>query len=81
MRGAGAALTLRLEVKRPRAGGPVDLRLLVDGTGFGDGDGGDVVRLAGADPAHVVALGYGEPTQAKPSKTPRTIAATELVLS
>ena len=41
----------------------------------------DVVRLAGADAAHVVALGHGEPTQAKPSKALRTVVATELVLS
>lgn len=70
----------RLEVERLRAGGPVNVRLLVDGTGFGDL--GDVVRLAGADAAHVVALGYGEPTQAKPSKAPRPVAATaEAILS
>ena len=72
-------VTRRLAVERLRAGGPVNIRLLVDGTGFGDL--GDVVRLAGADAAHVVALGYGEPTQAKPSKAPRTVVATELVLS
>ena len=29
----------------------------------------------------VLALGHGEPTQAKPSKAPRPVAATELVLS
>ncbi len=70
----------RLEVERLRAGGPVNVRLLVDGTGFGDL--GDVVRLAGADAAHVVALGYGEPTQAKPSKAPRPLAASaEAILS
>ena len=69
----------RLEAQRLRAGGPVNIRLLVDGTGFGDG--GDVVRLAGADAAHVVTLGHGEPTQAKLSKALRTVAATELVLS
>ena len=69
----------RLEAQRLRAGGPVNIRLLVDGTGFGDG--GDVVRLAGADAAHVVPLGHGEPTQAKLSKALRTVAATELVLS
>ena len=72
-------VTRRLAVERLRAGGPVNVRLLVDGTGFGDL--GDVVRLAGADAAHVVALGYGEPTQAKPSKALRTVVATELVLS
>ena len=72
-------VTRRLEVERLRTGGPVNIRLLVDGSGFGDL--GDVVRLAGADAAHVVALGHGEPTQAKPSKAPRTVAATELVLS
>lgn len=69
----------RLEVQRLRTAGPVNIRLLVDGSGFGDC--GDVVRLAGADAAHVVALGHGEPTQAKPSKAPRTVVATELVLS
>ena len=69
----------RLEVERLRAGGPVNVRLLVDGTGFGDG--GDVVKLAGPDAAHVVGLGHGEATQAKPGKTPRPLAATELVLS
>ncbi len=72
-------VTRRLEVERLRAGGPVNVRLLVDCTGFGDG--GDVVKLAGPDAAHVVGLGHGEQTQAKPSKTPRTVAATELVLS
>lgn len=69
----------RLEVQRLRAGGPVNVRLLVDGTGFGDL--GDVVKIDGPDAAHVVALGHGEPTQAKPSKAPRPVAATELVLS
>ena len=70
----------RLEVERLRAGGPVNVRLLVDGTGFGDG--GDVVKLAGPDAAHVVGLGHGEQTQAKPSKTPRPLAATaEAILS
>lgn len=70
----------RLEVQRLRAGGPVNIRLLVDDSGFGDL--GDVVRLAGADAAHVVALGHGEPTQAKPSKAPRPVAATaEAILS
>ena len=73
-------VTRRLEVERLRTGGPVNIRLLVDGSGFGDL--GDVVRLAGADAAHVVALGHGEPTQAKPSKAPRPVAATaEAILS
>ena len=65
-------VTRRLEVQRLRTAGPVNIRLLVDGTGFGDG--GDVVRLAGADAAHVVAMGHGEPTQAKPGKAPRPLA-------
>ena len=70
----------RLLVERLRAGGPVNVRLLVDGMGFGDG--GDVVKLAGPDAAHVVGLGHGEQTQAKPSKTPRPLAATaEAILS
>lgn len=73
-------VTRRLEVQRLRAGGPVNVRLLVDGTGFGDG--GDVVKLAGPDAAHVVGLGHGEQTQAKPSKTPRPMAASaEAILS
>lgn len=72
-------VTRRLEVERLRAGGPVNVRLLVDCTGFGDG--GDVVKLAGPDAAHVVGLGHGEATQAKPGKAPRPLAATELVLS
>ena len=73
-------VTRRLEAQRLRAGGPVNVRLLVDGTGFGDG--GDVVKLAGPDAAHVVGLGHGEQTQAKPSKTPRPLAATaEAILS
>lgn len=73
-------VTRRLEVERLRAGGPVNVRLLVDCTGFGDG--GDVVKLAGPDAAHVVGLGHGEQTQAKPSKTPRPLAATaEAILS
>ena len=73
-------VTRRLEVERLRAGGPVNVRLLVDGTGFGDG--GDVVKLAGPDAAHVVGLGHGEHTQAKPSKTPRPLAASaEAILS
>ena len=65
-------VTRRLEVQHLRTAGPVNIRLLVDGTGFGDG--GDVVRLAGADAAHVVAMGHGEPTQAKPGKAPRPLA-------
>ena len=73
-------VTRRLEVERLRTGGQVRVRLLVDGTGFGDG--GDVVKLAGPDAAHVVGLGHGEHTQAKPSKTPRPLAATaEAILS
>ena len=72
-------VTRRLEVERLRAGGPVNIRLLVDATGFGDG--GDVVKIAGPDAAHVVGLGHGEHTQAKPSKTPRPMAATEVTLS
>ncbi len=73
-------VTRRLEVERLRTGGAVSIRLLVDGTGFGDG--GDVVKLAGPDAAHVVGLGHGEQTQAKPSKTPRPLAATaEAILS
>jgi hypothetical protein len=73
-------VTRRLEAQRLRAGGPVNVRLLVDGTGFGAG--GDVVKLAGPDAAHVVGLGHGEQTQAKPSKTPRPLAATaEAILS
>ncbi len=72
-------VTRRLEVERLRTGGPVNVRLLVDGTGFGDL--GDVVKIDGPDAAHVLALGHGEPTQAKPSKAPRPVAATELVLS
>ena len=50
-------VTRRLEVERLRTGGQVRVRLLVDGTGFGDG--GDVVKLAGPDAAHVVGLGHG----------------------
>ena len=73
-------VTRRLEVERLRTGGAVSIRLLVEGTGFGDG--GDVVKLAGPDAAHVVGLGHGEQTQAKPSKTPRPLAATaEAILS
>ena len=73
-------VTRRLEVERLRTGGPVNVRLLVDGTGFGDL--GDVVKIDGPDAAHVVGLGHGEHTQAKPSKTPRPLAASaEAILS
>ena len=65
-------VTRRLEVERLRTGGAVSIRLLVEGTGFGDG--GDVVKLAGPDAAHVVGLGHGEATQAKPGKAPRPLA-------
>ena len=65
-------VTRRLEVERLRTAGPVNIRLLVEGTGFGDG--GDVVKLAGPDAAHVVGLGHGEATQAKPGKAPRPLA-------
>lgn len=68
----------RLEVERLRAGGPVNIRLLVDGTGFGDL--GDVVKIDGPDAAHVVALGHGEPTTAKPGKLPRVRESIALVL-
>ena len=74
---------LGVEVKaqagRLRAGGPVNARLLVSVEGLGSV--GDVVRTDGATLAHLVALGHGEQTQAKPGKTPRPLAATELVLS
>jgi hypothetical protein len=70
----------RLEVERLRTAGPANIRLLVDGTGFGDC--GDVLKMAGPDAAHVVALGHGEATQAKPSKAPRTFTQmAEAVLS
>lgn len=72
-------LTRRLEVERLRTAGPMNARLLVDVAGMGSA--GDVVRMDGATAAHLLALGQGEPTQAKPSKAPRTVAATELVLS
>ena len=72
-------VTRRLEVERLRAGGPVNIRLLVDGTGFGDL--GDVVKIDGPDAAHVVALGHGEPTTAKPGKLPRLRESIALVLS
>lgn len=68
----------RLEVERLRTGGPVNVRLLVDGTGFGDL--GDVVKIDGPDAAHVVALGHGEPTTAKPGKLPRLRESIALVL-
>lgn len=71
-------VTRRLEVERLRAGGPVNIRLLVDGTGFGDL--GDVVKIDGPDAAHVVALGHGEPTTAKPGKLPRLRESIALVL-
>lgn len=69
----------RLEVERLRAAGPMNARLLVDVDGLGSV--GDVVRTDGATAARLVGMGHGEPTQAKPSKAPRTVAATELVLS
>jgi len=72
-------LTRRLEVERLRTAGPVNARLLVDVAGMGSA--GDVVRTDGATASHLLALGHGEATQAKPSKAPRTVAATELVLS
>jgi len=71
-------VTRRLEVERLRTGGPVNVRLLVDGTGFGDL--GDVVKIDGPDAAHVVALGHGEPTTAKPGKLPRVRESIALVL-
>ena len=71
-------VTRRLEVQRLRTGGQVHVRLLVDGTGFGDG--GDVVKLAGPDAAHVVGLGHGEPTTAKVGKLPRVRESIALVL-
>lgn len=71
-------VTRRLEVERLRAGGPVNVRLLVEGTGFGDL--GDVVKIDGPDAAHVVALGHGEPTTAKPGKLPRLRESIGLVL-
>ncbi|WP_287965055.1 hypothetical protein [Diaphorobacter sp.] len=71
-------VTRRLEVERLRTGGPVNVRLLVDGTGFGDL--GDVVKIDGPDAAHVVALGHGEPTTAKVGKLPRVRESIALVL-
>lgn len=70
----------RLEIERLRTAGQVHIRLLVDGTGFGDC--GDVLKIDGADAAHVVALGHAERTSSKPAKAPRPLAATaEAVLS
>ena len=71
-------VTRRLAAERLRTGGPVNVRLLVDGTGFGDL--GDVVKIDGPDAAHVVALGHGEPTTAKPGKLPRVRESIALVL-
>lgn len=71
-------VTRRLEVERLRTGGPVNIRLLVDGTGFGDL--GDVVKIDGPDAAHVVALGHGEPNTAKAGKLPRLRESIALVL-
>lgn len=69
----------RLEAaERLRTGGPVNVRLLVEGTGFGDL--GDVVKIDGPDAAHVVALGHGEPTTAKPGKLPRVRESIALML-
>jgi hypothetical protein len=71
-------VTRRLEVERLRTGGPVNVRLLVEGTGFGDL--GDVVKIDGPDAAHVVGLGHGEPTTAKPGKLPRVRESIALML-
>ena len=71
-------VTRRLEVERLRTGGPVNVRLLVDGTGFGDL--GDVVKIDGPDAAHVVGLGHGEHTTAKAGKLPRLRESIALVL-
>ena len=69
-----------LEVQRLRTAGPVNARMLVDVEGMGSA--GDVVRTDGATAAHLLALGQGEATQAKPSKAPRPVAATaEAILS
>lgn len=69
-----------LEVQRLRTAAPVSARLLVDVAGMGSA--GDVVRTDGATAAHLLALGHGEPTQAKPSKALRPVAATaEAILS
>ena len=72
-------VTRRLEVERLRTGGPVNVRLLVDGTGFGDL--GDVVKIDGPDAAHVVGLGHGEHTTAKAGKLPRLRESIALVLA
>lgn len=70
----------RLEIERLRTAGAVNARLLVSIDGLGSV--GDVVRTDGATLAHLVALGHGEQTQAKPAKAPRPLAATaEAVLS
>ncbi len=71
-------VTRRLEVERLRAGGQVHVRLLVEGTGFGDL--GDVVKIDGPDAAHVLALGHGEHTTAKLGKLPRLRESIALVL-
>ena len=71
-------VTRRLEVERLRTGGPVNVRLLVDGTGFGDL--GDVVKIDGPDAAHVVGLGHGELTTAKAGKLPRVRESIALML-
>ena len=71
-------VTRRLEVERLRTGAPVNVRLLVDGTGFGDL--GDVVKIDGPDAAHVVGLGHGEHTTAKPGKLPRVRESIALML-
>ena len=71
-------VTRRPEVESLRAGGPVNIRLLVDVEGMGSA--GDVVRTDGATAAHVVALGHGEPTTAKAGKLPRLRESIALVL-
>ncbi len=71
-------VTRRLEAESLRTGGPVNVRLLVDGTGFGDL--GDVVKIDGPDAAHVVGLGHGEPTTAKPGKLTRVRESIALML-
>ena len=71
-------VTRRLEVERLRTGGQVHVRLLVEGTGFGDL--GDVVKIDGPDAAHVLALGHGEHTTAKLGKLPRLRESIALVL-
>lgn len=57
----------------------LNVRLLV--AVAGRGECGDVVRMQGPDAAALVRLGHAERTSAKPSKAPRPLAATELVLS